>query len=132
VQLRIVLEWVEPLGVNCLMSQCRSFDQKIASCLIDRPKCRVDGCACGPTLCDTFGFGGRARWLVGGYFLMLAEERADRDYNKSDYHRNVIAAIGRKPGSIERKLQNVSAKTPQQALLCSCHSAPRPCRGQKP
>jgi hypothetical protein len=42
-------------------------------------------------------------------FLMLAEERAGRDYNKSEYRRSVIAAIGRKPGSIERKLQNVSA-----------------------
>jgi hypothetical protein len=40
---------------------------------------------------------------------MLAEERAGRDYNKSEYRRSVIAAIGRKPGSIERKLQNVSA-----------------------
>jgi hypothetical protein len=47
--------------------------------------------------------------LVGSYFLMLAEERADREYNKSEYRRSVIAAIGRKPGSIERKLQNVSA-----------------------
>jgi hypothetical protein len=47
--------------------------------------------------------------LVGSYFLMLAEERAGRDYNKSEYRRSVIAAIGRKPGSIERKLQNVSA-----------------------
>jgi hypothetical protein len=40
---------------------------------------------------------------------MLAEERAGRDFNKSEYRRSVIAAIGRKPGSIERKLQNVSA-----------------------
>jgi Domain of unknown function (DUF3883) len=47
--------------------------------------------------------------LVGSYFLMLAEERAGRDYNKSEYRRSVIAAIARKPGSIERKLQNVSA-----------------------
>ena len=47
--------------------------------------------------------------LVGSYFMMLAEERAGRDYNKSEYRRGVIAAIGRKPGSIERKLQNVSA-----------------------
>jgi hypothetical protein len=47
--------------------------------------------------------------LVGSYFLMLAEERAGREYNKSEYRRSVIAAIGRKPGSIERKLQNVSA-----------------------
>jgi hypothetical protein len=47
--------------------------------------------------------------LVGSYFLMLAEERAGRDYNKSEYRRSVIAAVGRKPGSIERKLQNVSA-----------------------
>jgi hypothetical protein len=47
--------------------------------------------------------------LVGSYFLMLAEERAAREYNKSEYRRGVIAAIGRKPGSIERKLQNVSA-----------------------
>ena len=47
--------------------------------------------------------------LVGCYFSMLAEERAGRDYNKSEYRRSVIAAIGRKPGSIERKLQNVSA-----------------------
>jgi Domain of unknown function (DUF3883) len=47
--------------------------------------------------------------LVGSYFVMLAEERAGRDYNKSEYRRSVIAAIGRKPGSIERKLQNVSA-----------------------
>jgi hypothetical protein len=36
--------------------------------------------------------------LVGSYFLMLAEERAGRDYNKSEYRRSVIAAIGRKPG----------------------------------
>jgi hypothetical protein len=34
--------------------------------------------------------------LVGSYFLMLAEERAGRDYNKSEYRRGVIAAIGRK------------------------------------
>lgn len=47
--------------------------------------------------------------LVGSYFLMLAEEQAGREYNKSEYRRGVIAAIGRKPGSIERKLQNVSA-----------------------
>jgi hypothetical protein len=47
--------------------------------------------------------------LVGSYFLMLAEGRAGREYNKSEYRRSVIAAIGRKPGSIERKLQNVSA-----------------------
>lgn len=47
--------------------------------------------------------------LVGSYFLMLAEERAYRAYNKSEYRRGVIAATGRKPGSIERKLQNVSA-----------------------
>ncbi|MFC7699495.1 DUF3883 domain-containing protein [Bradyrhizobium sp. GCM10028915] len=47
--------------------------------------------------------------LVGSYFLMLAEEKAGREYNKSEYRRGVIAAIGRKPGSIERKLQNVSA-----------------------
>jgi Domain of unknown function (DUF3883) len=40
---------------------------------------------------------------------MLAEEKAGRDYNKSKYRRSLIAAIGRKPGSIERKLQNVSA-----------------------
>src|ERR1700676_4541349 len=39
--------------------------------------------------------------LVGSYFLMLAEERAGREYNKSEYRRSVIAAIGRKPGSIE-------------------------------
>jgi hypothetical protein len=47
--------------------------------------------------------------LVGSYFLMLAEERAGRPYNKSAYRRDVIAAIGRVHGSIERKLQNVSA-----------------------
>jgi hypothetical protein len=47
--------------------------------------------------------------LVGSYFLMLAEERAGRDYNKSEYRRSVIASTARKPGSIERKLQNVSA-----------------------
>jgi hypothetical protein len=52
---------------------------------------------------------GEVAVLVGSYFLMLAEERAGRDYNKSEYRRGVIAAIGRKPGSIERKLQNVSA-----------------------
>lgn len=46
--------------------------------------------------------------LVGSYFLMLAEELAGRDYNKSEYRRGVITAIGRKPGSVERKLQNVS------------------------
>lgn len=40
---------------------------------------------------------------------MLAEERAGRDYNKPEYRPGVIAATGCKPGSIERKLQNVSA-----------------------
>lgn len=47
--------------------------------------------------------------LVGSYFLMLADERAGRLYNKSEYRRGVMKVIGRKPGSIERKLQNVSA-----------------------
>jgi hypothetical protein len=47
--------------------------------------------------------------LVGSYFLMLAEERAGRPYNKSAYRRDVIAVIGRAYGAIERKLQNVSA-----------------------
>jgi hypothetical protein len=40
--------------------------------------------------------------LVGSYFLMLAEERGGRDYNKSWHRRRVTAVIGRKPGSIER------------------------------
>jgi hypothetical protein len=47
--------------------------------------------------------------LVGSYFLMLAEERAGRPYNKSAYRRDVIEVIGRAHGAIERKLQNVSA-----------------------
>jgi hypothetical protein len=47
--------------------------------------------------------------LVGSYFRMLEEECAGRPYNKSEYRRQVITATGRKPGSIERKLQNVSA-----------------------
>jgi hypothetical protein len=42
--------------------------------------------------------------LVGSYFLMLAEERAGRDYNKSEYRHGVITATGRKPESIERNI----------------------------
>jgi hypothetical protein len=40
---------------------------------------------------------------VGSYFRMLAEESAGRDCSKSEYRRSVIAAMGCKPGSIERK-----------------------------
>ncbi len=52
--------------------------------------------------------------LVGSYFLMLAEEWAGRDYNKSEYRRSVIAAIGRKPGSIDPAARPYAAR---RALL---------------
>jgi hypothetical protein len=60
-------------------------------------------CQCGRWSWDTDWTADEVAVLVGSYFLMLAEERAGHDYNKSEYHRSVIAAIGRKPGSIERK-----------------------------
>lgn len=55
--------------------------------------------------------------LVDSYFLMLAEERAGRDYNKSEYRQGLISAIGRKPGAIEPKLQNVSPVLDEIGIL---------------
>jgi hypothetical protein len=47
--------------------------------------------------------------LVDSYFRMLTEELAGRPYDKSEFRRQVMATIRRSEGSIERKLQNVSA-----------------------
>ena len=47
--------------------------------------------------------------LVGSYFLMLGHHLAGRPYNKSEHRREVMALIGRSKGSVEFKLQNVSA-----------------------
>jgi len=47
--------------------------------------------------------------IVADYFNMLAEEMAGRDFNKSEHRRALQTLIGRDPGSIERKHQNISA-----------------------
>jgi hypothetical protein len=47
--------------------------------------------------------------IVADYFDMLAEEFAGRDFNKSEHRRALQSLIGRDPGSIERKHQNISA-----------------------
>jgi hypothetical protein len=47
--------------------------------------------------------------IVSDYFSMLADEIAGRDFNKSEHRRALQALIGRDPGSIERKHQNITA-----------------------
>jgi hypothetical protein len=47
--------------------------------------------------------------IVADYFAMLTDEMANREFNKSDHRRGLQALIGRDPGSIERKHQNISA-----------------------
>lgn len=47
--------------------------------------------------------------IVADYFDMLAEEFAGSDFNKSEHRRALQTLTGRKPGSIERKHQNISA-----------------------
>jgi len=47
--------------------------------------------------------------IVADYFDMLADEVADRAFNKSEHRRALQTLIGRDPGSIERKHQNISA-----------------------
>ena len=47
--------------------------------------------------------------IVADYFDMLADEVAGRTLNKSEHRRALQALIGRDPGSIERKHQNISA-----------------------
>lgn len=46
---------------------------------------------------------------VESYFRMLALERAGTPYNKSENRRRLMEVVRRSEGSIERKLQNVSA-----------------------
>jgi hypothetical protein len=47
--------------------------------------------------------------VVDSYFGMLASERKGVAYNKSEYRRRLMTTVRRSEGSIERKLQNVSA-----------------------
>jgi hypothetical protein len=47
--------------------------------------------------------------IVADYFDMLSEEFAGRALNKSEHRRALQTLIGRDPGSIERKHQNISA-----------------------
>jgi Domain of unknown function (DUF3883) len=47
--------------------------------------------------------------VVDSYFRMLASERAGVSYNKSENRRRLITTVRRSEGSIERKLQNISA-----------------------
>ncbi|HEX6603743.1 MAG TPA: DUF3883 domain-containing protein [Sphingomicrobium sp.] len=47
--------------------------------------------------------------IVADYFSMLADEMAGRGFNKSEHRRALQDLIGREPGSIERKHQNISA-----------------------
>jgi len=47
--------------------------------------------------------------VVESYFRMLALERAGTAYNKSENRRRLMEVVRRSEGSIERKLQNVSA-----------------------
>jgi len=47
--------------------------------------------------------------VVESYFRMLALERAGTPYNKSENRRSLMEVVHRSEGSIERKLQNVSA-----------------------
>lgn len=47
--------------------------------------------------------------IVADYFIMLAHELAGAPYNKAEHNRALQQHTGRKPGSIERKHQNISA-----------------------
>ncbi|MEH2539217.1 MULTISPECIES: DUF3883 domain-containing protein [unclassified Bradyrhizobium] len=47
--------------------------------------------------------------VVKSYFRMLALEKAGTPYNKSENRRRLMEVVSRSEGSIERKLQNVSA-----------------------
>lgn len=47
--------------------------------------------------------------VVESYFRMLAAEREGRPYNKSANRRQLMETVRRSDGSIERKLQNISA-----------------------
>lgn len=47
--------------------------------------------------------------IVADYFAMLADEIAGAHFNKSEHRRALQSLIGREPGSIERKHQNISA-----------------------
>jgi uncharacterized protein DUF3883 len=47
--------------------------------------------------------------VVAGYFQMLAWERAGVPYNKAENRRRLMTTVRRTEGSIERKLQNISA-----------------------
>jgi hypothetical protein len=47
--------------------------------------------------------------VVDSYFRMLASERAGVLYNKSENRRQLMTTVHRSEGSIERKLQNISA-----------------------
>lgn len=47
--------------------------------------------------------------IVADYFAMLADDLAERPYNKAEHNRNLQAAIGRSRTSIEYKHQNISA-----------------------
>ena len=47
--------------------------------------------------------------MVDSYFRMLALEREGRSYNKSANRRQLMETVRRSDGSIERKLQNISA-----------------------
>jgi hypothetical protein len=47
--------------------------------------------------------------VVDSYFRMLALERAGTPYNKSENRRGLMERVCRSEGSIERKLQNISA-----------------------
>jgi hypothetical protein len=47
--------------------------------------------------------------IVADYFNMLGDELVGRAFNKSEHRRALQSLIGREPGSIERKHQNISA-----------------------
>jgi hypothetical protein len=47
--------------------------------------------------------------IVADYFAMLADEIGGLPFNKSEHRRALQSLIGREPGSIERKHQNISA-----------------------
>lgn len=47
--------------------------------------------------------------VVDSYFRMLASERAGVSYSKVENRRRLMTTVRRSEGSIERKLQNVSA-----------------------
>ena len=47
--------------------------------------------------------------VVESYFRMLAREKSGVPYNKAENRRRLMATVHRSEGSIERKLQNISA-----------------------